>query len=193
MILYAVRIIIRDVLVPIFNYGQVDNDQKDDEWEFVIKIVNYEVLFYGATDLITSLNILLMFKTYGVKKERRQKKNKNETKNNNMINDITEIIEADVSLSDDSNYLNGTKHFKAGQQKDKIQQKNDMTGHSLNFNNDDSTNHQSSSSSSDEGSLMYYEKETEQSFTKRRMIANNKDLFTSFLFKIEKNSNLNHN
>lgn len=83
--IYFVRVIMRDVLVPIFNYSGINTD----EWEILMGAVNYEVIFYGVTDFITSMNILYLFYLYS--KKDKKTVNKSEKTDYNLMNDISII------------------------------------------------------------------------------------------------------
>eukprot|EP00347_Sterkiella_histriomuscorum_P015721 403355929 len=139
---------VMDLLVPIFNYSGYDSDQ----WAIVIKIINFEIIFYGITDFINSLNILYLFYLYGKrgdnsKKKKMTKKNKNKSQrdknggidqklmdntyssSNDMIHDINLIIEENENIQwkdskKDVNLMNDTQQSSTQQNKQKINKQN---------------------------------------------------------------------
>ena len=73
MFINTLRIILRDVLIPLYNYQMEEIGDND----YFNALVDCEEIFYGVTDFLTSLAILYLFYVYGNEYARAKPKPKN--------------------------------------------------------------------------------------------------------------------
>src|SRR5437870_1441152 len=72
---YFVRIILRDVVVPIYNYSGIIKE----EFGIMKDVVDFEEIFYGFTDFLVAFMILYLFYMYSSEASKKPRKKKTKT------------------------------------------------------------------------------------------------------------------